>query len=86
MPQGFPRVLWIDDKAYKIAGTQDRTPRWQVTPVPAQPGDPTRERVINLGDTSACLIGGRRHGDRPSPNGVANVSNADTSYEDRIGA
>lgn len=89
-PVGFPKRLIIGSgssaRVYKVAGTQARTPRWQVSRVPSQEGDPWKERAVPLGDGSAGLIGSHRHLGRPSAEGVADVTNGDTSVEDRYGA
>lgn len=90
MPQGFPRRLIIgtgtDARVYRVAGDEARTPRWQSVPVPSQEGDPLRERRVPLGDGSAGMIGSHRHFGKPSRDGVADVTNGDTSVEDRYGA
>lgn len=83
---GFPTRLLIDGKAYRVAGQPDRTPRWQVSSEPSQPGEFEHLRLVNLGDGSAGIVGSRRYSGRPSPNGVADVTNGDTSFEDRYGA
>ena len=86
MTEGFPKSLLIDDKLYRVAGDQVRTPRYNVGPTAAQPGEFERERIVSLGDGSAGIVGSRRYGNRPSSSGVADVVNGDTSYEDRYGA
>lgn len=86
MPAEYPQRLIAGGRIYRVAGTEQRSPRWEVTPVPSQLGDPMRERVTQLGDGSAGIIGSHRHGARPSPDGVADVTNGDTSVEDRYGA
>lgn len=90
MPANFPKRLIVGDGAsgriYRVAGTADRTPKWQVAPVPSQDGDPMQERRVSLGDGSVGLIGSRRSGARPAIDGVADVVNGDTSVEDRYGA
>ena len=83
---GHPTRLVIDGKAYKIAGEQERTPRWQVSSEASQPGEFQSTRIVNLGDGAAGIIGSRRYSGWPSPNGVADVTNGDTSFENRYGA
>lgn len=90
MPYGFPRRLIIgtgtDARVYRVAGEGSRTPRWKSEPVPSQEGDPLKERRIPLGDGSAGIIGSHRHFGKPAREGVADVTNGDTSVEDRYGA
>ena len=83
---GFPTRLIIDGKAYKIAGENERTPRWQVSSEASQPGEFQSLRIVNLGDGAAGIIGSRRYSGWPSPQGVADVTNGDTSFENRYGA
>ena len=90
MPEGFPRRLIIGTgtaaRVYRVANEEQRTPIWQVTPKPSQEGEFQRERRVQLSDGRAGIIGSRRSGPLPTPFGVADVVNGDTSYEDRYGA
>ena len=90
MPADYPQFIVVgtgaDARVYRIAGTSERTPRWQSGRVASQDGDPYRERRIPLGDGSAGIIGSHRHSGKPTPHGVADVTNGDTSVEDRYGA
>ena len=83
---GFPTRVIINGKSYKVAGESERTPRWAVSPESSQPGEFQNLRPVSLGDGSAGIIGSRRYSGRPSPFGVADVTNGDTSFEDRYGA
>ncbi len=89
MPQGFPDALIIGTgssaRSYKVAGVETRTPRWQVTRVPSQLGEFQRPRIVNLGRGAAGIVGSRRTVGQ-AREGVADVVNADTSFDGRYGA
>lgn len=82
----YPTKVIVNGRVYKLAGERERSPKWQVARAPSQPGDFVRPRAVQLGDGSAGIVGSHRHGARPSPHGVADVTNGDTSYDDRYGA
>ena len=89
MPHGFPKRLIIGTatgaRVYRVAGTEARTPRWVASPVPSQPGE-TVERLVHLGDGRVGIIGSHRHRGQPTRDGVADVTNGDTSVESIYGA
>lgn len=90
MASDFPRKLIVGTglaaRVYRVANEEQRTPMWSVSPKPSQEGEFLRERRVQLSDGRAGIIGSQRSGQSPTPFGVADVVNGDTSYEDRYGA
>ena len=80
-----PRSVVIKDKRFQVVGLSDREPVWRVRPTPVQDGDPLRERSVRLGRGSVGLIGKHRHSGLPSPDGIYDSLNADTSQPGRYG-
>lgn len=84
---GAPFEVFIKDLGtFRVAGHSSRKPRWGESRVENTLGDFGRPRPVQLANPVAGLTGSRRHQGVHGPNGVADISNADTSREGIIGA